>query len=306
MRPVSPGSCWKGKKNSPRRSWHRCRASRGSSGRWSKRSTPRRRLSPRRGSGGARSTSCEPGSGVLSFSGMPEDKESNLLVEIARELAGYRDLRDRLARGESGGTIASAAGALPGALLAALRRDLDRPVAIVVADEEEAERLLADLSAAGLSSVFHAPAPTLTPYQRIPPSLKSRRDEFALLAALSRTEGVDAIVLPARSLFTRLPAAEKLGALSVFLEEGKEISLSGVVGHLTRVGYRRADLAIETGDLAVRGGLFDVFPPARDLPGRVELDGDRLASLRVFGADTHRSRERVAAVTTPRVAPSRS
>ena len=230
---------------------------------------------------------------------MPEDKESNLLVEIARELAGYRDLRSRLAHGERGGTIASAAGALPGALLAALRRDLDRPVTIVVADEEEAERLLADLSAAGLSSVFHAPAPTLTPYQRIPPSLKARRDEFALLAALSRTEGLDAIVLPARSLFTRLPAAEKLGALSVSLNEGKEISLSGVVGHLTRVGYRRADLAIETGDLAVRGGLFDVFPPDRDLPVRVELDGDRVASLRVFDPDTQRSRERLAAVTIP-------
>ena len=53
-------------------------------------------------------------------------------------------------------------------------------------------------------------------------------------------------------------AQKRLSEISVSLEEGKEISLSGVVGHLTRIGYRRADLAIETGDLGrpnnARGG----------------------------------------------------
>ncbi len=230
---------------------------------------------------------------------MTEEREPNLLVEIVRELAGYREVSERLGSGERGATVAGAAGALPGAFLAALRRDLGRPVAVVVSDEEEAERLQVDLAAGGLERVFHAPAPALTPYQRIPPSLKARRDEFALLSALGERSGVDAIVLPARSLFTRLPAAERLQALTVSLEQGREISLAGVVAHLTRVGYSRADLVIETGDLAVRGGLFDLFPPDRDLPLRVELDGDRIASLRVFDPDTQRSRERLTAATIP-------
>ncbi|MEP6471842.1 MAG: hypothetical protein ABJC28_07480, partial [Acidobacteriota bacterium] len=115
---------------------------------------------------------------------MKEEQDSNLLVEVARQVAGYPDLLEKLARGERAGTVASAAGGLPGLLLAALSADLRRPLAIVVADEKEAERLENDLRAAGLSSVFHAPAPSLTPYQRIPPSLKARRDEFALLSAL--------------------------------------------------------------------------------------------------------------------------
>jgi transcription-repair coupling factor (superfamily II helicase) len=243
---------------------------------------------------------------------MPEAEEPNLLVGIARGIAEYRALVERLREAAGTGpaglhppqfteraTLAGAAGSLPGVLLAALRRDLARPLAVVVADEEESERLRQDLSAAGLTRVFHAPAPALTPYQRIPPSLKARRDEFALLAALAEKDGVDAIVLPARSLFTRLPAAERLHALSFRLEEGQEISLPRLVSRLTRVGYRRADLVIETGDLAVRGGLFDVFPPDRDLPLRVELDGDRIASLRVFDPDTQRSRERLSAAVIP-------
>ena len=255
---------------------------------------------------------------------MTEAGEPNLLVGIARGTGEYRALLEHVAgtgptdlhpqqstagTGPTGlhpqepirraVTIVGAAGALPGVLIAALREDAGRPIAVVVADEEESERLRQDLQAAGLGLVFHAPAPTLTPYQRIPPSLKARRDEFALLAALSRPGGVDAIVLPARSLFTRLPAPERLAALSVALEEGQDISLPRVVSQLTRVGYRRVDLVVETGDLAVRGGLFDVFPPDRDLPLRVELDGDRIASLRVFDPDTQRSKERLASAAVP-------
>lgn len=195
--------------------------------------------------------------------------------------------------------MSGAAGALPGLLLAALARDTGRTVAAVVADEKEAERLLLDLAAAGATRVFHAPAPTLTPYQRIPPSLKARRDEFALLAALNAVEPVDAIVLPARSLFTRLPSPSQIAQLLLRLAEGEEISLRRVVSALTAVGYKRTDLVIETGDLAVRGGLFDVFPPDRSLPLRIELDGDRIASLRVFDPDSQRSRERLASVTIP-------
>ncbi|HSD71462.1 MAG TPA: hypothetical protein VLE54_01665, partial [Thermoanaerobaculia bacterium] len=227
---------------------------------------------------------------------MPEAGEPNLLVEIARGIGEYRSLVDCLAGGERGATVAGAAGALPGILLAALAGDAGHPLAIIVPDEEESERIREDLAAAGLERVFHAPAPALTPYQRIPPSLKARRDEFALLSALAQPTSVDAIVLPARSLFTRLPAPERLRELSFALEEGQEITLTRLVAQLTRVGYRRADLVIETGDLAVRGGLFDVFPPDRDLPVRVELDGDRIASMRVFDPDTQRSRERVASI----------
>jgi transcription-repair coupling factor (superfamily II helicase) len=233
---------------------------------------------------------------------MPGGQEPNLLVEIARGIGEYRSLVVRLhppQSNEPGTTVAGATGALPGVLSAALAGDLGRPLAIVVADEEESERIRQDLAAAGLDRVFHAPAPALTPYQRIPPSLKARRDEFALLSALAQPAGVDAIVLPARALFTRLPASERLRQLSFALQEGQEIALTRLVSQLTRVGYRRADLVIETGDLAVRGGLFDVFPPDRDLPLRVELDGDRIASMRVFDPDTQRSRERVASALIP-------
>jgi transcription-repair coupling factor (superfamily II helicase) len=129
--------------------------------------------------------------------------------------------------------------------------------------------------------------------------LKARRDEFRLLAALGDRGAVGAIVIPAAALFTRLPSPEELAGLAVALEAGREISLPKLVARLTELGYRRGDLVIETGDLAVRGGLFDVFPPDRELPLRIELDGDRVASIRVFDPDTQRSTERLPSARIP-------
>jgi hypothetical protein len=108
-----------------------------------------------------------------------------------------------------------------GALPAFCRAREDLGAARSSSRTREAKRLRCDLEAAGLTRVFHAPAPTLTPYQRIPASLKARRDEFALLSALAEPGAVQAAVLPARSLFTRLPARDEVDRLRVTLAEGE-------------------------------------------------------------------------------------
>ena len=119
-------------------------------------------------------------------------------------------------------------GALPAILLAALARDLERPLAIVVANEKEAERLVGDLAASGMARVFHAPAPTLTPYQRIPASLKARRDEFTLLTAL-RGGARDWARRAAGALALRAAAGSRAASRSCSCTSraGSEISLPG-------------------------------------------------------------------------------
>ena len=220
-----------------------------------------------------------------------------MLSDLVLGLPSYTDLLERVRRGEPRASlvVAGGVGGLPALLLAALARELSRSLAIVVASEKDAERWVGDLAAAGhpAARVFHAPAPTLTPYQRIPSSLKARRDEFSLLTALSDAGSPIAAVLPARSLFTRLPDPARFSDLFVRLRRGDEISLARMTEKLTRLGYRRGDLVTETGDLAVRGGLFDIFPPDRELAVRVELDGDRVESLRLFDPDTQRSQEKI-------------
>src|SRR5512135_1652669 len=126
-----------------------------------------------------------------------------VLTDLVRGLPSYADLLEGVRRGEDRLLVSGGVGALPALLAAALAGDLGRPLVAVVGNEKDAERMLGDLAAAGLPDAHHAPAPSLTPYQRIPASLKARRDELALLTALSSGRA-RAAVLPARSLFVRL------------------------------------------------------------------------------------------------------
>ena len=222
-----------------------------------------------------------------------------MLTDLFRGSSFYADLLGAVRRGEDRLVVSGGVGALPALLVASLARETGRPLGIILAGEKEAESFAADLRAAGVERVGHAPAPTLTPYQRIPASLKARRDEFALLTALHSAEPPGAAVFPVRSLFVRLTDPPRFDALFLRLRRGDEVSLSRLVERLTRLGYRRSDLVIETGDLAVRGGLFDVFPPDRELGVRVELDGDSVASIRLFDPDTQRSSERLEEVWIP-------
>ena len=54
-------------------------------------------------------------------------------------------------------------------------------------------------------------------------------------------------------------------------------------------GYARMALVEERGELAVRGGIVDVFPPHRTHPIRIELLGDEVESIRQFDVSSQRS-----------------
>jgi transcription-repair coupling factor (superfamily II helicase) len=173
-------------------------------------------------------------------------------------------------------------------VLRALGIDLGRPVAVVVADEKIASAVAGDLRSAGGASVFVAPSPSLTPYQRVLPSLKFRRDEIALLSAWSRGRA-DGFILPARALFTRLPEPDAYRSVDFAVARGGEIAPALLASRLASAGYRRCDLVVETGDFAVRGGILDIFPPDLDGPIRFEFEADTVASIRLFDPDTQRS-----------------
>ncbi|HET7451769.1 MAG TPA: hypothetical protein VFL12_03455, partial [Thermoanaerobaculia bacterium] len=133
-----------------------------------------------------------------------------------------------------------------------------------------------------------APEPSLTPYQRVAPSLKYRRSEFALLSALA--EGTCRIAtIPVRFLFARLPSPEGFTRRRFPVAHGGTLVRGALLAFLAREGYAATDLVTETGDFAARGGIVDVFPPDRDRPIRIELDGDEVASIRTFDPDTQRS-----------------
>src|SRR5512140_1099262 len=159
---------------------------------------------------------------------------------------------------------------------------------VVFAHEKDALAFCNDATSIfGEARVGFFPAPSLTPYQGIAPSLKVRREEQGTLAKLRAGE-LDILVAPARALLRILPPAEGFARRTLRVAVGEETSPRRIVAALSTEGYLRGDLVTECGDVAVRGALLDVFPPQLSQPVRIEFDFDTIASIRTFDPDTQR------------------
>lgn len=187
-------------------------------------------------------------------------------------------------------------------LLGAIGAPLGLRWACVFAHERDALAFHRDASAVfGAERVALFPAPALTPYQGIAPSLKVRREEFGSLARLA--EGtVELLVVPARALLRILPSPEAFRARCRRVARGDETTPARIVSALLDEGYGRVDLVTECGDLAVRGSLLDVFPPHLAGPIRIEFGFDTVESIRSFDPDTQRTTGTRDAVLLPPMA----
>ncbi len=170
-----------------------------------------------------------------------------------------------------------------------LAAEVGRPALVIVPRESDALSWVEGAALCGRGAEFF-PAPALTPYQELEVSLPVRVQE---VVALDRflAGARPALVATPRALFRRLPPAGALAAASRLVERGREIDLADLVDHLVAHGYRRSDLVTEVGDLAVRGGVFDCYPPGEPSPVRLDLFGDVVETIHRFDPVDQRSIE---------------
>jgi transcription-repair coupling factor (superfamily II helicase) len=191
-----------------------------------------------------------------------------------------------------------------------LAEDNGRPALVVVPHEAdalawiEAAQLFAPRSRATAPVYF--PGPSLSPYQEAETSLLVRAQEaVALDRLLGGGAGAPAVTLVTtpRALFRRLPTRDAFLARVTALAPGDDLPTDALATRLLAAGYRRSDLVAEIGDFAVRGFVFDVYPPGAEDPLRVEFFGDTVESIRRFDAVSQRSLEAVERVRLLPLAP---
>ena len=73
------------------------------------------------------------------------------------------------------------------------------------------------------------------------------------------------------------------------LARGDEPGIEALAEQLALAGYERVERVEERGQIAVRGGLVDVFPSTGREPLRIELFGDKIESIRAFSPFTQRA-----------------
>jgi transcription-repair coupling factor (superfamily II helicase) len=103
------------------------------------------------------------------------------------------------------------------------------------------------------------------------------------------------VVAPIKAVLQRL-GPWRTAARPVVISHGDRVSVDDLVVQLVGMGYRRESLVEHRGELAVRGGIVDVFPSTADDPIRIDLWGDEVDRLTRFDVADQRSMDDLTSV----------
>lgn len=97
------------------------------------------------------------------------------------------------------------------------------------------------------------------------------------------------LVVSAAVLTYNIPSLGDLSTASITLRAGDTVDFDAFVTERLVQGFERTDYVAKPGDIAVRGGIVDIFPGGWDNPVRLEFWGDAIESIREFEPMSQRS-----------------
>ena len=169
------------------------------------------------------------------------------------------------------------------------------PMIIVVATNGAAETLLPQLrafaeltGAIGPETIVKLPAHDVLAFEHLSPHSEIQEERAAALWRIVQGEA-RIVIAPLESACMRLFPAEFYSLLARTLRKGETLDTEELARHLNSVGYTPTDVVEMQGQHALRGGIFDVYPPEADRPLRLELFGDEIETIRKFDPNTQRS-----------------
>lgn len=178
------------------------------------------------------------------------------------------------------------------ALIEPARRAGQEGLVFVAASERRAEevgralrRLASDLD------VLVLEAWDCLPYDRASPSRDVMGRRMAVLARLDAGgERPRVLVLAAEALVQRAPPTRALRTGFLRLACGEDLDRAGLEAFASRTGYLFDDRIDEPGEIAILGGVVDIYPAAALAPVRISLgDDDRILEIRRFDPLTQRT-----------------
>ncbi len=171
--------------------------------------------------------------------------------------------------------------------LSALSRRRKRPLVVVVPEEREAEELAEDMSLF-CGGVVLVPAWETLPFERLSPNVSTMARRCQALHALSQPQQGLVLVASVRAVTQRLSPSDPS---PLVITPGQSIAPQQVVSTLAALGFERVSRAESPGEMAVRGGIVDVYPASAGRPTRLDFWGDEVEEIRFFSPSTQRSDE---------------
>lgn len=200
-------------------------------------------------------------------------------------------------------TLRGLAGPAKALVAAALSCDLKRPLILLTASNESADRLqeaaaqFADwLQPGAASAVAALPAYDCSPYEGRSPHAEILERRASTLWRLCASR-LTILITPVSAALGRFRDRAYYRSLALELKVGDELSPQDLVEHLAGTGYEAGEPVEDAGAYSLRGGIIDIFSPESEWPCRLEFSGDQIESIREIDPTTQRSRRQVKSIT---------
>jgi len=157
------------------------------------------------------------------------------------------------------------------------------------------------------SSILHLlfyPAWEILPHEGKLPHADVISERLQTLVALSTPatasdQPAALVVTSVTALLQKTFAPDDLRNRARHLQRGDAIAPLDLIEFLEAQGYEPEAQVSHKGELSLRGGIVDIFPPTSPWPVRLEFFGDELESLRHFDPLTQISRDEISETTIP-------
>ncbi len=184
-------------------------------------------------------------------------------------------------------------------MLAALFRNLQRNMLIILNEKEEALYLQNDLQALmPRKEVLLFPASYKRPYQIEEVDNANVLQRAEVLNELNHTRtGRQIIITFAEAIHEKVINKRSLIQNTLEIKKGDNYGMDFIIEVMETYGFEREDFVYEPGQFAVRGGILDVYSFAHDIPYRIEFFGEEIDSIRTFDPVSQLSEEEVKRVS---------
>ncbi len=143
--------------------------------------------------------------------------------------------------------------------------------------------------------ILHFPEWEILPYDVFSPLAEIVSERIKTLAKLPEvTQGV--LVLSVASLRQRLAPRSYILDNSFELAVGGEFKVALNRLKLEALGYQQVEQVVEHAEFTLHDGIVDLFPMGNQYPFRLELDDEKIVSIRAFSAKTQLSIEAIESI----------
>ena len=130
------------------------------------------------------------------------------------------------------------------------------------------------------------------PYDQFSPHQDIISERLSTLSRLAHLK-TGILVTSVSTLMHKLCPQEFVQQHSLMLACGQRINIDSFRQELIHTGYHAVTTVLEHGEFALRGAILDLFPMGSQVPYRVELFDDEIASLRSFHPETQRTIDKI-------------